>query len=67
MNLALVGCGFVADYDVEALPLHPEPHLIMVKRDFDVHREAAWICRLVRAAPEGEAAPARALPEGAQA
>lgn len=38
-----------------------------VERDFDVHRESAWMYRLLKAAREGEAAPIRPLPEGTQA
>lgn len=30
MNIAIVGCGFVADYYLKTLPLHPELHLIGV-------------------------------------
>lgn len=30
MNLAIVGCGFVADYYLATLPLHPEPRILGV-------------------------------------
>jgi predicted dehydrogenase len=30
MNLAIVGCGFVADYYLATLPLHPELHVLGV-------------------------------------
>lgn len=37
MNLAIVGCGFVADYYMATLPLHPELKVLGVT-DIDSRR-----------------------------